>query len=590
MATITEAIRAQFYIDSSGVKRGMQQAAGSVRVGTRDMSAQFRVLKGSILRVVTAMGGLVVAKQIASHFFSVNRESERLQASLRTVTGSAEEARKAFAGIEQFAKETPFQVEEVATAFIKLRALGLNPSEKSLRSYGNTASAMGKSLDQFIEAVADATTNEFERLKEFGIKARQQGDQVAFTFQGVTTTVEKNSQAISEYLTSIGEVNFAGAMEEQMNTLNGIISNIEDNVNNIIRTIGGEGGFNTALGDMLKVFRDWTGDLADNKVAIAGWTNAIVYSIKAGVEGFLFFGTVLKNVAEIINTLNPQMLAQRLGEAIWETGSITEGFQKVWSETSESVMTDLNDLNVAWENLDLRENVNKAAEAYNGLGQAAQRANRQAKATIDAVKPILEIPTIIESDIAPSMLELPTFIEASISPATEVRKNYNNIATEAERVAENTASMLASLIKGETSAAAIAKSLAKAAINIGSQFIPGGGILGSFLGGLFKSGSAGRIKHGPMPTAAQGMQIGNIGGQTKVIGVHANEGVATSKFMDSFERAFGRSAFMRANQTGQLPMGGITINIGSISGGNDTKREVISAIEDAFRKRRLSFS
>ena len=35
---------------------------------------------------------------------------------------------------------------------------------------------MGKSLNQMIEAVADATTGEFERLKEFGIKARTHGE------------------------------------------------------------------------------------------------------------------------------------------------------------------------------------------------------------------------------------------------------------------------------------------------------------------------------------------------------------------------------------------------------------------------------
>jgi hypothetical protein len=38
---------------------------------------------------------------------------------------------------------------------------------------------MGKDMMQMIEAVADASTGEFERLKEFGIKASKQGDQVA---------------------------------------------------------------------------------------------------------------------------------------------------------------------------------------------------------------------------------------------------------------------------------------------------------------------------------------------------------------------------------------------------------------------------
>ena len=48
-------------------------------------------------------------------------------------------------------------------------------------AYGDTASAMGKSLDDMVEAVADAATGEFERLKEFGIRASKNGDRVSFT-------------------------------------------------------------------------------------------------------------------------------------------------------------------------------------------------------------------------------------------------------------------------------------------------------------------------------------------------------------------------------------------------------------------------
>ena len=70
---------------------------------------------------------------------------------------------------------------------------------------------MGKNLMQFVEAIADAATGEFERLKEFGIKARTQGEQVSFTFQGVTTTVGKNAAEIENYLRQIGMSSLPGA-------------------------------------------------------------------------------------------------------------------------------------------------------------------------------------------------------------------------------------------------------------------------------------------------------------------------------------------------------------------------------------------
>jgi len=120
------------------------------------------------------------------------------------------------------------KLEEITTAFVKLTNFGLTPSREALTAYGDTASSMGRSLDQMIEAVADATTGEFERLKEFGIKAKTEGDNVSFTFRGVTTTIGKNADEIEQYLISLGQNNFAGAMAEQMDTLNGVISNAKD--------------------------------------------------------------------------------------------------------------------------------------------------------------------------------------------------------------------------------------------------------------------------------------------------------------------------------------------------------------------------
>lgn len=178
------------------------------------------------------------ATRLVSSIVDTTAEFQSLEASLVTVTGSAESANEAFRQISQFATETPFALSEVTDAFIKMKAMGLDPSERSLRSYGDTASSMGKSLNQMIEAVADAATGEFERLKEFGIKASQQGDQVAFRFGGVTTTVAKNADEIQKYLVGLGETNFAGGMTRQMDTVGGKLSNMNDQWDKTFSAIG----------------------------------------------------------------------------------------------------------------------------------------------------------------------------------------------------------------------------------------------------------------------------------------------------------------------------------------------------------------
>lgn len=129
-----------------------------------------------VIRQGTALFGAYLGfqglKNTFSSIFNANTTFERLSASLKTVTGSTKAAQEAFTLIEKFAINTPYQLNEIVEAFIRLKALGLDPSEEALTSYGNTASAFSKNMIDFVEAVADATVGEFERLKTFGIKAR----------------------------------------------------------------------------------------------------------------------------------------------------------------------------------------------------------------------------------------------------------------------------------------------------------------------------------------------------------------------------------------------------------------------------------
>jgi hypothetical protein len=189
---------------------------------------------GNVAKIAgSALAGISIAS-MAKDILRVNMEFESLRTSLETVTGSAKNAKIAFEGIQQFAAKTPYSVKEVTDAFIKMKALGLSPSEKALTSFGNTASAMGQSLNRMVEAVANATTGEFDNLKAFGIKASKQGDDIKFTFKGVETKIKDSSEAIVGYLTKIGNTDFAGGMERQGQTMKGTLSSLADAWDNFI--------------------------------------------------------------------------------------------------------------------------------------------------------------------------------------------------------------------------------------------------------------------------------------------------------------------------------------------------------------------
>ena len=263
--------------------------------GVDRVTSQLNGLTKAAGAAAAAVVSLETAKQVFSALVDSQRNFDKLNSGLITMTGSAENAAKAFSVLQQFAKETPYGLNQAVEGFTKLVALGLNPSKEALISYGNTAAAMGKDLNQMIEAVADASTFEFERLKEFGIKSSQQADTVSFTFRGVTTTVKKNSEEIQKYLLNIGNTDFAGAMETRSKTLDGQLSSLADSFDGLVLAVA-QSGFGDAVGEQAATAEDAITALTD---AIA--SNEIAATLQDWVtlfnESFKFISDALNDLA-----------------------------------------------------------------------------------------------------------------------------------------------------------------------------------------------------------------------------------------------------------------------------------------------------
>ncbi len=253
--------------------------------GVDKTTSQLNGLTKAAGAAAAAVVSLETAKQVFSALVDSQRNFDKLNSGLITMTGSAENAAKAFSVLQQFAKETPYGLNQAVEGFTKLVALGLNPSKEALISYGNTAAAMGKDLNQMIEAVADASTFEFERLKEFGIKSSQQADTVSFTFRGVTTTVKKNSEEIQKYLLNIGNTDFAGAMETRSKTLDGQLSSLADSFDGLVLAVA-QSGFGDAVGEQAATAEDaitaLTDAIASNEIAatLQDWVTLFNESFK----------------------------------------------------------------------------------------------------------------------------------------------------------------------------------------------------------------------------------------------------------------------------------------------------------------------
>lgn len=219
--------------------------------GMKDQKGAAASLMGTIGKL--ALAYLSVNRAIAGFqaVIQTTREFEILRAQVTTATGSVENMEKAWRALLKFAATTPFELDESVKGFTRMINYGLAPSERAMRSFGDTAAAMGYGLIDLTESVAKATAGEYEPLRKFAITAKRDGDEVTFAFRGVKTTVKNSIEEIQKYFVELGEKNFAGAMEERMKTLDGKLSMLSDSWNQFKYNLGTSTGIAQAFGDVL---------------------------------------------------------------------------------------------------------------------------------------------------------------------------------------------------------------------------------------------------------------------------------------------------------------------------------------------------
>jgi hypothetical protein len=209
---------------------------------------------------------------------------EKMQATLTVALGSGSAAEAAMSRLQDFAAKTPFGVEEITNSFIKLVNRGFVPTNAELTKLGDLAASQGKSMDQLIEAVLDAQTGEFERLKEFGIRASQANGQVTLSFKGVTQTIKLNDEAIRNVILSYGNLEgVLGTMGAVSETTGGKISNLSDSWQQFVKTLGDV--VKPAIIAVLEVLNGVVGSLKDMSDYLKGLTPGAAAAAK-GMEAY----------------------------------------------------------------------------------------------------------------------------------------------------------------------------------------------------------------------------------------------------------------------------------------------------------------
>jgi len=287
MATPVEQLIVEIKAETASLRKGLNDV--NKKLGVANKTAKNSVATfGNLAKIFATIGLTRIGVGVAN----TAREFQDLEATLKAVTGSAENASTSFDLIKRFTATTTFQVQNVATAFTTLLNAGIAPTSDTLQDFGNIAAAFGKDITQIAQATFNATTGEMEMLKQFGIKAKLEGDKITMIFKEQETVIDRDSKAIVGFLRDIAQENYATALEERAKTATGAISNLKDALAITSAALGEAGLLEVMTRASLKLKQ-----FAEDTVPVA---EAIGRTILVAFEGLK---TVIKLVNENIGIL-----------------------------------------------------------------------------------------------------------------------------------------------------------------------------------------------------------------------------------------------------------------------------------------------
>jgi hypothetical protein len=298
-------------------------------------------LKSLIGGAVLGLGSLVTGK-VANELLSANREYQSLIARLKTLEGSAEKGAAKFQELQNIATTTPFQLTEVTEAYIRLKAAGFDASESNIRALGDLSVASGKNLGDVTEALLSANRGLGSMVDNFvGLQARAEdgGLTLKNTRTGIQSVVKAgDTKGLLNFFVAAGKApGIIGGMAEQMKTLNGRISNIQDNIFKFFVSIG-ESGFTGAFSEFLNEINlgiEGTESLSKGigqflGRAIRKATSALKY-FKAEWRNIVFYiGTFITLISAAKLSLSIITIVNSLRLLITSLGGVKLALQGLW--------------------------------------------------------------------------------------------------------------------------------------------------------------------------------------------------------------------------------------------------------------------
>ena len=294
-------------VDPRGAVQGAHKAKRAITsIGKTASNVKKRIL--SMQGALLGLGAGALIKSVISTASAV----ESLKVRLKFLTGSTEDAAKAFEVMTKFASEVPFALEEIERASPLLLTVANDVDELNelLSITGDIAAVSGLSFE--------ATAGQLQRAMAGGISAadlfRERGVKAFLGFdEGVSYTARQTKDLITKMFRD-GTTTAKGATEELKDTYQGQVSMMQDAFRELKLVIADAGVFDLtakAVAKLTELFKD--PKTMDAMAQFGRGVTTIGSALGVLFEGFMSMPEWVRNTGLIMAFLGGRQAALVLG-------------------------------------------------------------------------------------------------------------------------------------------------------------------------------------------------------------------------------------------------------------------------------------
>ena len=218
-------------------KKAFKNAAAAAGAAVNKISNFASRVANSVRGVMNLRNAMIALVAVGVAKYAINAASsiEVMAMQLRIVSESGEKAAQAMKAIREFARTSPLETEDVVQSFVRLRAVGIDPTLAQLKTIGGVAVLFNREMSDVLDAFIGMNKR---TLRKLGVEIDRTGSMAIIKSGDIRKEVNKDSASIRAALLEIWEERFPDAITDAADTTKSKVAIMKSNIFELAVSVG----------------------------------------------------------------------------------------------------------------------------------------------------------------------------------------------------------------------------------------------------------------------------------------------------------------------------------------------------------------